>query len=105
MDKPALCRSCEILRQIAIRLTPHIVARRMKNFRVTLQFGFFWGFLCSFSPAFAGADASGPPPAGEDLTPPQFEVSVESAYLLGFINARKSTEIAGSFVAGRVRSV
>ena len=74
---------------------------RMKN--SVVQFGFLLAIFWASSPAFAGADASGPPPAREDLNPPQFEVSVESAYLLGFINARHSYEIGAIFVTGRMR--
>ena len=75
----------------------------MKSFRVAVQFGFLLAVFCASSPAFAGPNASGPPPAREELNPPEFEVSVESAYLLGFINALHSYEIGAVFVTGRVR--
>lgn len=88
---------------IAIRSTIHMVARRMKIFRVAVQFGFLFATLCLGSPAFASANGSERARPTEELNPPQFEVSVESAYLLGFINALHSYEIGAVFVTGRMR--
>lgn len=73
----------------------------MKSFRVAVQFGFL--VLCTASSVFAGANGSEAGRSLEELNPPQFEVSVESAYLLGFINARHSYEVASIFVTGRMR--
>lgn len=73
----------------------------MTIFRGAIQFGIFIFFLCSPTFARSSQENSGRPT--EELNPPQFELSVESAYLLGFINALHSYEIGSIFVTGRMR--
>lgn len=75
----------------------------MKNFRGAVQFGILLAIFFLCSPAFARSDEETAARPTEDLNPPQFELSVESAYLLGFINALHSYEIGSIFVTGRMR--
>lgn len=75
----------------------------MKSLPGAVQFGFLFVILAAASPALAYSNQEAAAPPSEELNPPQFELSVESAYLLGFINALHSYEIGSIFVTGRMR--
>ena len=75
----------------------------MKSFRGSVQFGFLFAIFFAVSPAVARSNEESAARPTEELNPPQFELSVESAYLLGFINALHSYEIGSIFVTGRMR--
>ena len=55
-----------------------------------------------FAPLRAANNVA-PTPASDLLDPPRFEVAVESAYLMCFINNPHSYEVAAEFLTGRIR--
>ena len=55
------------------------------------------------APTFAGTEQSALSSARTELNPDRFELSLESGYLLGFINSPHSYEIGAEFLTGRVR--
>src|SRR6266403_905438 len=60
-------------------------------------------FLLTSSRAFAGEEGLAFPSPMNALEPPRFELAVESAYLLGFINSPHSYAIGAEFLTARVR--
>jgi len=91
------------IRSIAIKSTASIVARRMKILRAAACIASLLAFLLTSSQAFAGEEGSAFASSMNALEPPRFELAVESAYLLGFINSPHSYEIGAEFLTARVR--
>src|SRR5207247_2491563 len=98
-----LCRSIlpnsSPLESIAIRLTPPMVARRMKIFRALPILALVYGS----SQILAGTARPTVASVHDELNPARFELAVESGYLLGFINSPHSYEIGAEFLTARVR--
>ncbi len=80
-----------------------MVARLMKILRAAACIASLLAFLLTSSRAFAGEEGSAFPSSMNALDPPRFELAVESAYLLGFINSPHSYEIGAEFLTARVR--
>ena len=80
-----------------------MVARRMKILRAAGCIASFLAFLLTSSQVFAGEEGSAFTSSMNALDPPRFELAVESAYLLGFINSPHSYEIGAEFLTARVR--
>src|ERR1700681_3952920 len=83
--------------RIAIRSTPHIVARQMKMFRVACV-SVFVAMLSAVS-AYGGAEGS----ATNDLNAPHFEASVEAALLSTILGNPHRYQIGAEFLTARVR--
>jgi lipid A 3-O-deacylase len=60
-------------------------------------------FLSNCFHLFGGATEMQVEPVRSDFDPPQFEFAIQSAYLLGAINAPASYEIGAEFLTGRIR--
>jgi lipid A 3-O-deacylase len=73
-----------------------MVARRMKILRALMM-------LVLASQTFAGTEGQAVVSVHDQLNPDRFELAVESAYLLGFINSPRSYEIGAEFLTARVR--
>jgi hypothetical protein len=71
----------------------------MKAYRVIAQF-IFLGTLVASSQLFGASDRELP---DEELNPPRFDLAIESAYLLGFINSLHSYEIGAELLTARMR--
>ncbi|PYL56300.1 MAG: hypothetical protein DMF30_10275 [Verrucomicrobia bacterium] len=91
------------IRSIAIEPTASMIARRMKILRAAACIASFLAFLLTSSQAFAGDEGPAFASSMNALEPPRFELAVESAYLLGFINSPHSYEIGAEFLTARVR--
>src|SRR6266571_5276940 len=60
-------------------------------------------FLSNCFYLFGGTTETLVEPGRSDFNPPRFEFAIESAYLLGAINAPASYEIGAEFLTGRIR--
>src|SRR6184192_4507668 len=60
-------------------------------------------FLSNCFYLFGGTTETQVEPGRSDFNPPRFEFAIESAYLLGAINAPASYEIGAEFLTGRIR--
>src|SRR5260370_39133405 len=80
-----------------------MVARRRKILRDDGCIASFLAFLLTSYQVFAGEEGSAFSSSMKALDPPRFELAVESAYLLGFINSPHSYEIGAEFLTARVR--
>src|SRR5260370_10309422 len=80
-----------------------MVGRGMKILRAAGCIASFLAFLLTSSQVFAGEEGSAFTSSMNALDPPRFELAVESAYLLGFINSPHSYEIGAEFLTARVR--
>jgi len=60
-------------------------------------------FLSNCFYLFGGTIETQVEPGRSDFNPPRFEFAIESAYLLGAINAPASYEIGAEFLTGRIR--
>lgn len=75
----------------------------MKIPRVSVGLIFLLTILLTERQAFADARVAISDSSIDPIDPPRFELAVESAYLLGFINSPYSYEIGAEFVTARVR--
>jgi opacity protein-like surface antigen len=76
----------------------------MTFFRVAVNlFGFIASILLGSETLFAGQSSSGRQLAIEELEAPKWEVSAESAYLLGFFDNPHGYEIGAQFITARMR--
>jgi len=91
------------LESIAIESTASMIARRMKILRAATCIASLLAFFSTYPETFAGAEGSAPASSVNALEPPRFELAVESAYLLGFINSPHSYEIGAEFLTARLR--
>jgi lipid A 3-O-deacylase len=82
---------------IAIRSTPHIVARQMRIYRVACV-SILVAMFSAIS-TFGGAEGSSP----NDLDAPNFESSVESAFLFSILGNPHRYQIGAEFLTARVR--
>src|SRR5206468_12247868 len=60
-------------------------------------------FLSSCFHLFGGTTETQVEPMASNFNPPRFEFAIESAYLLGAINAPASYEVGAEFLTGRIR--
>jgi lipid A 3-O-deacylase len=68
-----------------------------------LRLCFACAVLLACSQTFAGVEQPPVATATEEFNPQRFEFAVESAYLLGAINAPAGYEIGAEFLTGRIR--